>query len=150
MKMQHVAPKPNRSFALRALYTTLVPIPAACFIAAFVTDLLYIATYAGMWETFSIWLITAGLIVATAAILLGIAGFFAGTRRKPSRPTFFYLAGCALIVIVSFVNAFVHSRDGYSAVVPTGVALSAIVTFLIVLTTWQGKLMVSDEFGHLS
>jgi uncharacterized membrane protein len=45
---------------------------------------------------------------------------------------------CLVAAILSVVNAFIHSRDGYSAVVPTGLALSAIVVVLMVIATWLG------------
>ncbi|HEV7815809.1 MAG TPA: DUF2231 domain-containing protein, partial [Janthinobacterium sp.] len=40
--------------------------------------------------------------------------------------------------LLSVVNAFVHSRDGYTAVVPTGLTLSCIVVVLMLLATWMG------------
>jgi uncharacterized membrane protein len=36
------------------------------------------------------------------------------------------------------VNAFVHSRDGWVAVVPQGLTLSVIVVLLMLLATWFG------------
>jgi uncharacterized membrane protein len=37
-------------------------------------------------------------------------------------------------VFVAVINAFVHSRDGYTAVVPTGLMLSACVVIVLLLT----------------
>jgi uncharacterized membrane protein len=37
----------------------------------------------------------------------------------------------AIAVLLSLINAFVHSRDGYTAVVPAGVTLSALVVVLL-------------------
>ena len=47
----------------------LVPFPIACFTGAFVTDLVYWQTAAVMWERFSDWLITAGMVMAGLAII---------------------------------------------------------------------------------
>jgi uncharacterized membrane protein len=38
--------------------------------------------------------------------------------------------------LLSLFNAFVHSRDGYTAVVPTGLMLSALVVAVLILTAW--------------
>src|SRR5258708_17153627 len=48
----------------RLLHQTLVSFSAAYFAGALVTDLAYWQTPDVLWERFSIWLITAGLIVA--------------------------------------------------------------------------------------
>jgi uncharacterized membrane protein len=36
--------------------------------------------------------------------------------------------------LIALFNAFVHSRDGYTAVVPTGLMLSALVVAVLILT----------------
>jgi uncharacterized membrane protein len=36
--------------------------------------------------------------------------------------------------VLSVINACVHSRDGYTAVVPTGLMLSALVIVVLLLT----------------
>jgi uncharacterized membrane protein len=40
--------------------------------------------------------------------------------------------------LLSLINAFVHSRDGYTAVVPTGLMLSGLVVVVLLLTAWVG------------
>jgi uncharacterized membrane protein len=40
--------------------------------------------------------------------------------------------------LLSFLNAFVHSRDGTTAVMPQGLALSAIVALLLLVIGWRG------------
>jgi uncharacterized membrane protein len=44
------------------------------------------------------------------------------------------VVGYAVAVLLSLFNAFVHSRDGYTAVVPTGLMLSALVVAVLILT----------------
>jgi uncharacterized membrane protein len=36
----------------------------------------------------------------------------------------------------------VHSRDGYTAIVPTGLALSALVVVILLFTGWFGSALV--------
>ncbi|PIK73709.1 hypothetical protein CS379_06895, partial [Methylobacterium frigidaeris] len=40
------------------------------------------------------------------------------------------------------VNAFVHSRDGWTSVVPTGLILSGLVVLILCVTGWLGWAMV--------
>ena len=40
------------------------------------------------------------------------------------------------------VNAFVHSRDAYTSVVPSGLILSGLVVLILFVTAWNGWTMV--------
>jgi uncharacterized membrane protein len=57
------------------------------------------------------------------------------------------VAGYALAVVVSLINAFIHSRDGYTAVVPTGLMLSALVVVILLLTAWASVALAFDRVG---
>ena len=52
-----------------------------------------------------------------------------------------HAVGYALAVLLSLLNAFVHSRDGYTAVVPTGLMLSGLTLFVLVLTAAVGMVL---------
>jgi uncharacterized membrane protein len=117
----------------RPVHSMLASFSAAYFAGALVTDVVYWQMPDVLWERFSIWLIVAGLIVA------GLAGIayaidFARRRRRRS-PTWPRLLGYAIAVFLAVINAFVHSRDGYTAVVPTGLMLSGSVVVIMLLTS---------------
>jgi len=116
----------------RPLHQMLVSFSAAYFAGALVTDLVYWQTPDVLWERFSIWLITAGLIVAGLAVIAYVIDLAGG--RQIDTPAWPRVVGYALAVLLSLMNAFVHSRDGYTAVVPTGLMLSALVVVVLVLT----------------
>jgi uncharacterized membrane protein len=126
--------KPRR----RPIHKMLVSFSAAYFAGALVTDLVYWRMPDVVWERFSIWLITAGLIMAGLATIAYVIDLAA--RRLIDTPTWPRVVGYALAVVLSLINAFVHSRDGYTAVVPTGLMLSALVVVLL-LTAWVGMLL---------
>jgi uncharacterized membrane protein len=117
------------------LHPRLIAPAAALLIAAFATDLLYWRTVLPQWETFSIWLLTAGLILAGLAgpgLLLDVM------LRRVRAIDWWRFAGLAAAAMLALLNAFIHSRDGYTAVIPEGLALSAIVTVLLGVTGWRG------------
>jgi uncharacterized membrane protein len=125
----------------RPLNRILVSFSAAYFAGALVTDLVYWQTPDVMWERFSIWLIAAGLVLAglaTIAYVVDLAG-----SRQVERPAWPGVAGYALAVLLSLINAFVHSRDGYTAVVPTGLMLSGLVIVVLLLTAWVGMALAN-------
>jgi uncharacterized membrane protein len=109
-----------------------VSFSAAYFAGALVTDLVYWQIPDVLWERFSIWLIVAGLVMAGLASI-AYAIDLAGGRRI-DRPAWPRAIGYALAVLLSVINAFVHSRDGYTAVVPTGLMLSGVVVVVLLLT----------------
>src|ERR1700722_9420317 len=125
----------------RSIHKIPVSFSAAYFSAALVTDLVYWQIPNVMWERFSIWLIVAGLIVAgivVIAYVIDLAG-----RRKIERPAWPGVVGYAIAVLLSLINAFVHSRDGYTAVVPTGLMLSGLVVVVLLLTALTGMALAS-------
>ena len=125
---------PGRKRRGRPMHRMLVSFSVAYFTGALVTDLVYWQMPDVLWERFSIWLIVAGLIMAglaTVAYVIDLAG-----RRRIDRPAWPRAIGYALAVLLALTNAFVHSRDGYTAVVPTGLTLSALVIVVLLLTAW--------------
>jgi uncharacterized membrane protein len=101
-----------------------------------------------MWERFSIWLIIAGLVMAGLAVLAYVINALAGRRRRGS--AWPRLAGYALAVCLAVINAFVHSRDGYTAVVPSGVMLSASVVIVLLLAEIAAALANRRRVGEKS
>jgi uncharacterized membrane protein len=110
------------------LHPGLIGAGAGLLIGVLVTDILYWRTLLPEWETFSIWLLTGGLILAAMSGLGLLLDVRLGRMPRISRARFLALGAAALL---SLLNAFIHSRDGYTAVVPQGLGLSAIVAVLL-------------------
>jgi uncharacterized membrane protein len=127
----------------RAVHGALALFSAAYFAAALVTDFIYWQTPDVLWERFSIWLISAGLVMAglaTIAFAINIAG-----SRQIDRPDWARVIGYALAVGLELISAFVHSRDGYTAVVPSGLMLSALVILVLSLTALAGRMLANHS-----
>jgi uncharacterized membrane protein len=124
--------RPTRRERGRPVHSMLASFSFAYFAGALVTDLVYWQMPDVMWERFSIWLIMAGLVMAGLAVFAYVINRLAGRRQRRGsawpRP-----AGYALAVCLALINAFVHSRDGYTAVVPSGLMLSASVVIVLLL-----------------
>src|SRR5271154_3883957 len=118
------------------IHKILVSFSAAYFTGALVTDFVYWQMPDVMWERFSIWLIVAGLGLAGFATIAYVIDLV--THRQIDRPTLPRMVGYAFAVLLSLINAFVHSRDGYTAVVPLGLTLSALVVVVLLLTASVG------------
>src|SRR3982074_934758 len=125
----------------RPIHKMLVSFSVAYFAGALVTDLVYWQIPDVLWERFSIWLIAAGLIMAGLAAVAYVIDLAGG--RQIDTPAWPRVVGYALAVLLSLMNAFVHSRDGYTAVVPTGLTLSALVVVILLFTSWMGRALIS-------
>jgi uncharacterized membrane protein len=133
----------------RPIHKILVSFSAAYFVGAFITDLVYWQVPDVLWERFSIWLIVAGLVVAGLATIAYVIDLASG--RQIDRPAWPGVVGYALAVLLSVMNAFIHSRDAYTAVVPTGLMLSGLVVVVLLLTSWAGTALANrPRVGGLS
>jgi uncharacterized membrane protein len=135
-------PRSVASIAGHPIHAMLVPIPIACFVGTLLTDIAYWKTANMMWANFSTWLLTIGLIVAAFAVLAGLTDFLGERRIRSLTAAWIHGLGNGLALVLAILNAFVHSRDAYTSVVPSGLILSALVVLILLVTGWNGWAMV--------
>lgn len=125
----------------------LVQFPAVCFTLTLITDILYRQTENLMWHDFSSWLLFAGLIFGGIAILAGIVDLVM-SRHLRSRRSFWAYSVCGLVVLLlAVINSLVHAGDGWTAIVPWGIALSALTTVAMVVTSFVGRSFTARRRG---
>ena len=78
------------------------------------------------WANMSAWLLTVGLVVSIFAVLAGLIDFMGDRRIRDLEAAWIHGLGNGLALILSIFNVFVHSRDAYTSVVPTGLILSGL------------------------
>lgn len=134
--------------AVSPVYLLLFPIPVVCFLGALITDIAYASGADLMWLNFSEWLIAAGLAFGALAALVLLIEFFRRPAIRSGPSGWTHLALFFLTLIVELLNAFVHTIDGWTAVVPTGMTLSvlaslfslaAVAALLRVPVTWVAR-----------
>ena len=124
------------------LHATLVPFPIVCFTLTLLTDIAYWLTSNLMWKHFSEWLLFAGLVFGALAALAGLVDmlFRRGIRRVG--PAWPHAIGSVVVLALALVNSLVHAGDGWTAVVPWGLALSAVTVLVMAVSDWLGRSMV--------
>jgi uncharacterized membrane protein len=113
-----------------------LPVPVVCFSGAFLTDLAYRNSGGTLqWVNFSSWLLAAGLVFG---VLAGVLMLIDLARLPQLRSTLGWSALALLIValVIELINSFIHARDGWTAVVPVGLILSAIGAVIIMSHGW--------------
>jgi uncharacterized membrane protein len=129
---------PTAIVARHPIHPMLVPIPIICFVGALMTDISYYATAEMMWADFSAWLLIVGLIGGVLAAIAGLIDFWGNRLIRTQGPAWPHLLGNALVLVLSFFNAMIHTRDAWTSVVPTGIILSIIVVLILPVTGWLG------------
>lgn len=120
----------------------LVPFPIACFVGTLATDIAYWQTAEMQWANFSAWLLFAGLIMGGLAAIAGLIDFLANRQIRSLPCAWFHMVGNVVVMLLALFNAFVHSRDAWTSVVPTGLVLSALTVLVMLFTGWLGWAMV--------
>ena len=131
-------PRSTASVFGHPLHPMLVPVPIVCFVGTLATDLAYWRTANMMWADMSAWLLTVGLLVSVLVVLAGLIDFLGDRRIRRLRTAWIHGLGNAVALVLSILNALVHSRDAYTSVVPGGLILSALVVLILLVTGWNG------------
>jgi len=114
----------------------LASFPIACFTCALVTDIVYVQTTNMMWADFSAWLLAVGLAGGVVAAVAGVISLMAGRRGHTQRSVWPIVVGSLMVLVIAFFNNLVHSRDAWTSVMPTGLALSVATVLLMLVTAW--------------
>jgi uncharacterized membrane protein len=120
----------------------LIPFPIACFVGTLLTDITYWRTADMLWANFSSWLVTVGVILGWLAAIAGLIDFLGDRLIRMQPPAWPHVIGNVVALILATLNMFIHSRDGWTSVVPTGLILSLIVVLILLVTGWLGWSMV--------
>jgi len=132
---------PRSSVSLRGhpIHLLLAPVPAVCFVATLVTDIVYWQTAAMLWADFSSWLVVVGVIFSVLTAIAGLVDSFRHRRVREYRAAWVHGLANTAVLVLSFFNALIHTRDAYTSVVPTGLILSGLVVVLLIVTGVYAK-----------
>jgi len=132
---------PRLSLGGVPIHAMFDPFPIACFTGALLTDFAYYKTATIQWANFSAWLLAFGLIMGAFSALFGLIDLF--RLRRQDRPLigWIHAGGSIIVLLLALLNSFVHARDGWTSVVPTGLTLSAITVLVLIVTGFLGHRM---------
>lgn len=123
------------------LHSVLAQFPIVCFTLALLTDIAYWQTANVMWQNFSAWLLFAGLVVGAFAAIAGLIELFVRRSGPDHRPHWLHAVGSIIVLFLAFFNSLVHAGDGWTAVVPWGLTLSALTVILMIITDFFGRML---------
>lgn len=121
------------------VHALIASFPVVCFTLALLTDIAFWQTSNLMWQNFSAWLLFAGLVFGGLAIVTGIVDFAVRRWDREGAPAWLHVIGTLLVLLLAFINSLVHAGDGWTAVVPYGLALSAATVLLMLATAFTAR-----------
>lgn len=127
-------PGSNSWIAGHPVLLVLVSFPIAGFCGALATDIAYAETANIMWSDFSDWLLAAALVMGSIAALVWLVDVLAHRDARLPGLSWPVVIGSALVLVLGLFDNFVHSRDAWTSIVPTGLTLSAIIVVLMLIT----------------
>jgi|RhiMetdeSRZDD1v2_1073273.scaffolds.fasta_scaffold36822_5 uncharacterized membrane protein len=141
-------PRSTASIAGHPIHPMLVPFPIAFFVGAFVTDLVFWRTGVAFWPAASFWLLSAGLVMAAFAAVVGLVDVLSEPRIRMLQDAWWHAGGNVLAVLISLYNWYGRYASGDAVVVPRGLTLSLIVVLILLFTGWKGwKLVYLHRVG---
>jgi uncharacterized membrane protein len=81
-------------------------------------------------------------------VIAGVVDFVVDRRIRQLRSAWIHALGNVLVIALSVINVFVHSRDGYTAVVPMGIVLSGFVVLIMMITMITGWMGGGIAYRH--
>lgn len=119
-----------------AFHRWLASLPIACFTLALGTDIVYWRTANLMWLEFSAWLLLVGIATGVAAAFVGAVAFLVRFGGRGVRFGWPAALGTVVVLVLAFFNNLVHAADGWTAVMPWGLTLSALTVLAMLVTLW--------------
>jgi uncharacterized membrane protein len=135
-------PRSTASIAGHPIHPMLIPFPIVFFIAAFFCDLVFWETAKANWADATLWLLGAGLIMAALAAVAGLTDVLGDPQIRSMNTAWWHAGLNVLAVLIELYNWFLRFTQGSTAILPTGLILSAIVVALLLVTGWLGGHMV--------
>jgi uncharacterized membrane protein len=127
------------------LYPVVAAVPAVCFVGTLLTDLAYWKSAEMMWADFSAWLITTGVVFGFITLIVWIVDAMRGPFVRAQLPPWPYAIVYVVVLALATLDMLFHTRDAWTSVVPWGLALSAVVAVLVLVTGWMGRMAVYRE-----
>jgi uncharacterized membrane protein len=126
---------PDRNLITNPVHTTLLAFPIACFSLTVLTDLAYWKTLNLLWLHFSEWLLFAGLVFGGVDLIVRLADLL--IRRV--HPSWLAVFAGMVVLLLAVLNSFIHTSDGWTAVVPWGLTLSVLTVLAMLVTRWVAR-----------
>lgn len=152
MSLQDFDAKPSRAaIAGHPLHPMLVPFPIAFLVGVLAVDLAFVAIGDPFWARAGFWLLLAGIVTAIVAAVFGLVDFLGIPQVRSLSVAWIHFLGNGAVVLLAILNLAQRWADPVAGAGGLGIALSLIVTAVLLVTGWLGgELAYRHRIGIMS
>lgn len=134
--------RPHATIQRVPIHSMLVHFPIVCFVGALLCDIAYIQSGGQVqWANFAQWLLAFGVGIGAIAAVFGLIDLFRTPASARPRTAYWHLGAAVITVVLALFNNFIHARDGWTGVAPTGITLSVLTVIALIVTGHLGGLL---------
>ena len=85
------------------------------------------------WANFSAWLLAVGMMLGGLSLIVELVHIF--SRRRQASTGWWGIGMLVIVLGVALADNFVHARDGWTSVVPSGLTLLSAITVALMIAT---------------
>lgn len=139
MPKPHDVPLPSRvSILQHPLHPMVVVFPIAFLTFTVVSDAVFWWRGDAFWAQVSFWLCAGGLGMGVLAALLGLADFMLMKKVRQHVAAWSHMIVGIMVLSLAAANLQLRWDDPADAVLPWGIALSALLALMVSVTGWLG------------
>lgn len=147
MASDHTKGVPSRAaIAGHPIHPALIPLPIAFLVGTLAADLGFYITADPFWPRVSLWLVGAGFATGVLAAISGLIDFLTISRAREHTIGWVHALGNGAVLALALISLLLRLSDPVAAVLPWGIALSAIIAVIVAVTGYAGGELV---YRHL-
>ncbi|MBB4016433.1 putative membrane protein [Chelatococcus caeni] len=120
------------------IHPLLVPLPIGLLMGALVADIVFAMTQDPFWARGAYWLLVGGGVTGVLAGAAGLVELLGVRRARRLGIAWAHGLGNLAVLVLTGVNIYIRTGAPEAAVVPAGLALSAVVVLGLGVTGWLG------------
>jgi uncharacterized membrane protein len=128
----------SAAIAGHPIHPMLVPFPIAALVGALVVDVAFLQSGDAFWARAGFWLLAAGIATGALAAVFGLVDFLSVPRVRSLTAGWVHFLGNATALALAAWNLALRWDDPAAGATGLGVALSAAVVLILLVTGWLG------------
>lgn len=126
------------AFRGHPIHPMLIPLPIGFLVGAFGADIAYAIARDPFFARAALWLTGLGVVTALAAAVAGLTDFLGREAIRSYREAWLHMIGNVIVVALAAISWLLRLGDPEAAVIPWGLALSALWSLGLLITGWLG------------
>lgn len=143
--MENRNPRSTAKVAGHPIHPMTVMFPIVLFVGVLAADILFVVGGNFFWTTAGVAALALGLLGAAIAAVFGLVDYLGDHRVRRLPAATHHLAANIVVVALEAGNLALRFNSGPGAVMPAGIALSALAVLVLGYSGWKGASLVYEH-----